>query len=466
MNIVFCSSEVVPFAKTGGLADVCGTLPRALEKLGQRVSVFLPLYKGIDFNKYGIRQLGNGIVSTTLGQNIQVYFVEHDGFFKRDGLYGDSRGDYPDNLERFQFFCKKVLETLKLLNLETDIVHCHDWQTALIPVYLRNLYKNDPFFKKARSILTIHNMAFQGIFPKEKFPLLGLDQGLFSPGALEFYGKINLLKGGIIFSDQVTTVSPNYAREIQTKEFGCGLEDILKAHKDGVVGILNGLDYDFWNPQADSLLPATYGSESVAGKTVNKTQLQRTCYLPELPKTPILGFVGRLSHQKGIDLILETIPRFVALDIQLVILGVGDQAYHHRLTEMAKRFKSKMAVLLEFNEARAHLVYAGSDIFLMPSTYEPCGLSQMISLFYGTIPIVYKTGGLADTIQPYNQGGNGFVFSRYHADEFVRTIEEAVSLYHDEIRFGGIVRKAFETHFSWEDSARQYIGLYSKSRFE
>lgn len=460
MRVAFCSSEVVPFAKTGGLADVCGALPLSLEELGVGVVILLPRYQCVTSKVREITKLNNNVATTTIGKNIQVYFIENDDLFKRDGLYGDINGDYPDNLERFQFFCLKALEVLKQLNIGIDIVHCHDWQAALIPVYLKYVFRKDPFFSETKSVLSIHNLAYQGIFPKEEFPKLGLEKGLYKSEGFEFHGQINLLKGGILYSDAVVTVSPEYSEEVLTEDLGCGLDGVLRSRKDSLTGILNGLDYETWDPENDKLIPHRYSAKKAAGKHKNKARLQKDCNLPARVEVPLFGFVGRLSHQKGIDLIHEAVERIAKMDLQMILLGVGDERNQKILTDMAARYPEKISVHLEFNEKLGHEIYAGSDIFLMPSVYEPCGLSQMISLRYGTIPLVHKTGGLADTIIPYPEDGNGFVFTEYTRDAFIRAVQEAVDVYHDKPRFAGLIQRAFECEFPWRDSAKQYLGLY------
>ena len=463
MKIAFCSSEVFPFAKTGGLADVCGALPLALEKLGTEIIVFLPHYQFIDTREFQIQRVHEGVSKTSFGKNITVYLIENEKYFYRDGLYGDRKGDYADNLDRFQYFSLHALELLKEFNEKIDIVHCHDWQTALIPVYLKEKYKDDPFFAKTKSLLTLHNLAFQGVFPKDEYLKIGLSERLFSEKGFEFFGKINLLKAGIIFSDAINTVSPQYAKEILTKEFGCGLEGVIKSRKDQVTGILNGLDYDIWNPKTDIFVEKKYSSDNFSErKAKNKTFLQKKVGLPMSPEVPIFGFVGRLSYQKGIDLVLEAINELLALDLQIVIQGTGN-GYHAQLEDLTEQNPKQFAVCLEFDERTAHQIYAGADMFLMPSVYEPCGLSQMISLCYGTIPVVYKTGGLADTVKNFDHPdklGNGFVFDKYTKKDFIETIKTAVKVYHQKKQFGQLVNNGFAADFSWEKSAGEYKKIY------
>ena len=464
MTIAFCISEAFPFAKTGGLADVGGSLPSALEKLKMKVILFLPRYKGIDIHHKNIEKIDDSFFKTTLGKDVDVYFVENKYFFERDGLYGDSSGDYPDNLERYQYFCFRVLKILKQLNIKTDIVHCHDWQTSLLAVYLKEMYGRDPFYAKTKTLLTIHNLSFQGIFPKEKFPKLQLNDRVWNDGTFEFYDKINLLKAGIQYSDAVSTVSKQYAKEIQTKEFGCGLEGVLRSKKKNIVGILNGLDEDKWNPQRDHFLKSKYSAKNFEkAKLENKIDLQRRLGFTAFEGTPLFGFVGRLTEQKGIDLILECMDEIMNMNVQVIVQGVGEERFSRKLRDAAVRNPQKLAVHLEFDEEMAHRIYAGSDIFLMPSKFEPCGLGQMISLRYGTIPLVFKTGGLDDTMKafdPSQKDGNGFVFERYQKEAFLQTMKKAVEFFHQKDLFQRLIKNAFRAHFPWSQSAREYQRIY------
>jgi len=460
MKIVICASEVVPFAKTGGLADVAGALPLALEKEGQEVIVILPRYQVIDAAKFNLKTSGDGILTGTLGRGIKVYFIENAGYFNREGLYGDKQGDHPDNLERFSFYCRRSLELLKEINFKPDIIHCHDWQSSLIPVFLKAVYSQDPFYKKIRTVLTIHNIGYQGLFPREEFPKLGLDWSLFSMEGLEFYGKINVLKGGMLFADLINTVSPTYAKEIQTKEFGFGLEGVLNKRKDSVFGILNGLDYDIWDPQRDKFIAQNFSITDLAGKTKDKEDLQALCKLPLKKGVPLIGIVSRLAEQKGFDILAEGIDAICKMDIQMVILGTGDLKYHQVLQEMVAKYPKVISLNLKFDDPLAHKIYAGSDIFLMPSRYEPCGLGQLISLRYGTIPLVFKTGGLADTVN----ADNGFVFSNYSKIALVKTIRRALAAFQDKKQWDALVQNALKCNFSWDASARKYLELYAKAK--
>ncbi len=458
MKIVFCASEVVPFAKTGGLADVCGALPPALEKLGHEVVIITPRYK--------TSHLTAPSPVVRLGENVRVYFIEHHHYFGREGLYGEGGGEYQDNLERFAFFSHECFRVLKEIKFSPDIIHCHDWHTALIPILLKTNYNSDPFFKKTRSMISIHNLAYQGVFPKHQYDKLGTNGHLFHTQGLEFYDQINLLKGGIIFADLVTTVSPQYAKEIQSHEFGCGLEGVLRNRSQDIYGILNGLDYDVWNPKEDHFLDFRYGVSDVnEQKSQNKLVVQAALDLPLKEKIPVFGFVGRLCAQKGVDVIMDAIDAMVKHEVQVVLGGVGEKKYHRLIEEAAARHPRHVGKFLKFEERMAHKIYAASDFFLMPSTYEPCGLGQMIALRYGAVPIVYKTGGLADTIHlydPIHKTGNGFVFTQYTQQAFIKAFEEALKVYRHKAQMEDLRQRILQYRFSWEKSAKEYIKVYQK----
>lgn len=459
MNILFCSSEVVPFAKTGGLADVAGALPKALAKKGANVKITMPLYKNIKPLKSGARP------SSSISKNIEIFFIKNDALFNRDGLYGTSAGDYPDNLDRFSFFCRKSLELAKEINFKPDIIHCHDWQSALIPVYLKSIYRDDDFFENTKVVFTIHNLAYQGLFPESEFSKIGVYRDFYNIDGLEFYSKVNLLKGGLIFSDHLTTVSPTYAKEIQTKEFGCGLEGVLYQRRHNLSGILNGLDYDIWNPAKDKLIYEKFSPDNIAGKFEDKMMLQKAYGLKVNKSVPLFGMISRLADQKGVDLLVNTLDELMEMNLQIIILGTGEQRYHDMLRAAASEHPDKLSLNLKFDDKLAHNIYAASDIFLMPSRYEPCGLGQMISLKYGSIPLVFKTGGLADTIEDFDEKhgfGNGFVFDKYDVDEFLGTVERAVETYRVKELWKGLLERAFDSDFSWEASAKHYLDLYKR----
>lgn len=458
MKIAICASEVVPFAKTGGLADVVGALPLALDKLKQEVIILLPFYKEVALSKIDTKTLLPGILSTKIGQDIKVYFIQNDKYFNREGLYGTQEGDYPDNLERFSFFSRKCLELIKQIKFSPDIIHVHDWQTSCIPIYLKTKFRSDPFYKSCKTLLTIHNLAYQGLFAVSEFPKLGLDWSVFNMEGLELYGKVNILKGGIIFSDCINTVSPTYAAEIMTPDFGCGLEGVLAKRRGCLFGILNGLDYSIWDPSIDKFIASSYDIDNLKNKYKNKEELQRECGLPINKRVPLFGMVSRLAEQKGLDIFSDALDEICKFNLQLVILGTGDRQYHELLKEKSKRFPKVFRLYLKFDNALAHKIYAGCDTFLMPSKYEPCGLGQMISLKYGTVPLVYRTGGLADTIDR----ANGFIFDNYTVSSLVAAVGESISLFKDRKKWQDKIKKGMMSNFSWQESAKKYIRLYQR----
>lgn len=485
LRVLFLSTEVAPFAKTGGLADVASALPKALFEQGHDVRVMMPKYGNISERRYTLREVIRlKDIPIRVGQEehavcaksaflpetkVQVYFLDYKPYFERPDYYVDSATgeDFPDNASRFFLFSKAVLETIKLLHWEPQIIHCNDWQTALVPWMMRNHYQNDPFFAKSISVLSIHNLAFQGVFPVSTLPDLGLDPELGLPGSdLEYYGKINFLKAGIKSADLVTTVSPTYAMEIQSDvELGCGLQGLLQERQADLSGILNGVDYNIWDPEKDTLIPAKYGAASLKEKETNKKALAAEAKLPYTPGTPVIGMISRLTDQKGFDLVAATIDELLKLNLQLVILGTGEPRYHKMLEKMIKSDGGRVALFLRFDDQLAHLIEAGSDMFLMPSRYEPCGLNQMYSLKYGTIPIVRKTGGLADTIVDVDEdpaNGNGFVFSAYEPAALVDVVKRAVQAYKDEKIWQKLVKRGMKQDFSWQAAADKYVRLYSR----
>lgn len=464
MKVVFCTSEATPYAKTGGLADVCGSLPAALKDENVQVSIIMPFYGCIDSKSYGIKKLTQDVF---FGQHagVDAFFIKNEEYFSRSELYGDSKGDYNDNLQRFSFFNKRILKFFKEIQMKPDIFHCHDWQASLIPVYLKSVYKQDAFYQQTKVVLSIHNLAYQGVFSADLFSLLGLPPELNDPRSMEFYGKLNFLKSGIIFSDEVATVSPTYAKEITEKNTGCGLEGVIQKRLRPVMGILNGIDQNLWNPQTDRWIFSKYHAGKIQEKFPNKQNLQQQLGLAEKPDTPVLGFVGRLSHQKGIELIAESMQRIAHLDFQMVFLGTGEEKYQTLLESLKKKYPEKIGLRFDFDEKMAHQIYAGSDFFLMPSVYEPCGLSQMISFRYGTIPLVYKTGGLADTVlafDPATQQGDGFVFQSYQPEAFVKTFEKAIKIYHKKDIFYKLISHVMHYDFSWGTPAKEYKKFYKK----
>lgn len=536
LRILICSSEVVPFAKTGGLADVAGALPLALSELGHEVRVATPKYAIINEKEFGLKKLGaleapiahrtvkgelwegemrgrkeegrapkaegegrreapkseirttdaadgatdspDGSVSSVVGGSsvssvvpkaeIRVLFIGQEGYFDREGLYQEAGRDYSDNLARFTFFCRGVLEALKALDWKPDVIHANDWQTGLIPTYLKTLYAEDRFFEGVGTVFTIHNLAFQGTFKSELLSLTGLSWNEFVPEKLEFYGKLNLMKGGIVYADVLNTVSRQYSTEIQTEEFGCGLEELLRSRADDLYGVLNGIDYSMWNPETDGSIARNYGPDDLSGKQVCKRVLQKEMGLPKRP-VPLIGIISRLTDQKGFDLIAEVIEEIMGLDLQLMLLGTGMPEYHRMFEQIGKRYPKKMGVRLAFDNNLAHRIEAGADMFLMPSRYEPCGLNQLYSLKYGTVPIVRATGGLADTIVDYTPEraekgtANGFVFQEYSGRALLVAIKRAVATYQDRETWRKLMQTGMKQDFSWMRSAREYVTLYRKA---
>jgi starch synthase len=454
MNILFLSSEVVPFAKTGGLADVAGALPIALEKLGHRVMVCMPKY----------RQAAAYPDDTVLGKGVNVHLIANDELYDRYGIYVDEAGlDYPDNVRRFSYYCRASLELVKKKNFRPDIIHCNDWQTGLVPVYLKELYKNDNFFKHTKTVFTIHNLAYTGSFDFNKWQETGLRSSLFSIDGLEYYGRFSLLKAGLVFSDAITAVSPTYAKEIQDKEYGCGMEGILKSRASGLYGVLNGIDYDLWNPLTDRHIYKNYSYENMDSKYANKEQLVKELGMDMDLKKPLVGSVGRLAYQKGYDLLSEIVPKMSEMGIGFVLLGTGEQRYHDIFSEIAKKYKRSVSINLTFDAALAQKIYAASDIFLMPSRYEPCGLGQLISFKYSTVPLVRKTGGLADTVSEYDlltERGNGFVFSEPEPEKLFQALSRAVRVYEDREKWRRLITKIAQYDFSWDKSASEYEKIY------
>lgn len=497
MNVLIVSPEAVPFCKTGGLADVAGALPKELEMLGVKVSLILPLYKKV--NRGGLKPLNlkimvpisNRIEEAFLwkgktGRNVPVYFIDKDKYFDRPELYQTPEGDYPDNAERFIFFSRAILEASKALGFKPDLIHSNDWQTAMVPVYLKTLYMDDHYFKKTASLLTIHNLGYQGLFWHFDMHLTGLGWEYFTPEGIEFYGKINLLKGGIVFSDVINTVSKTYSKEIQTEEFGFGLDGVLRNRSKDLYGIINGIDYDEWDPSRDGSIPSKFSLNDMKGKETCKRVVQKEMGL-EYRDHPLIGMITRLTSQKGLDILSESIEELMRLDLQLLILGEGEESYHRILKDMSKRYPSNVGLKIGFDPILARKIYAGSDFFLMPSKYEPCGLGQLISLRYGTIPIVRKTGGLADTIKEFNpksphrpplikggmggferggQGGirgNGFLFKDYSSRTLLKTVKKALRLYQDRNLWGHLISNAMVSDFSWRASAKKYLRIYRKA---
>ncbi len=468
MKVVLIASECVPYCKTGGLADVTRALFDELSAQGIDVHLMLPYYKGISARDISSTEVnfdisvGEGVYNVRVFKSGRVYFIYNKELFYRDGIYGYN-GDYQDNDLRFAFFCKAALLALKRLSLNPDVLHLHDWQTAPVSVFLKNSFQNDKYYRKIRTVLTIHNLGYQGIFDRRALYLLDLDDSMFTPEYLEFYGKVNFLKGGILFSDVITTVSRKYAEEILSEEYGFGLHGVLRKRKKALYGIINGIDYSVWSPENDPFLYSSYSEENLKGKGLCKLALLKELGFSPGRNIPVFAFIGRLTTQKGLDLIEGALDMLVDKKCRVVILGEGDKEIESTLRNKFNRHREIIALKIGFNEPLAHLVYAGSDFTLMPSRYEPCGLVQLISLRYGTIPIARNTGGLADTIDDYDpetDEGTGFLFDEYNESAFREAIKRALILFYIKGRWRSMIKRAMRKRFSWQDSAKRYIEIY------
>lgn len=479
LNILIAASEVVPFAKTGGLADVVGALPKALHALGHDVRVVMPRYYSVDREKYALTAMEGslGVPMGIMGEewaevyegflpgsDVPIYFIEHEGYFGRKGLYEEDGFSYSDNDNRFIFFSRAVMQLAKKLHFHPDVVHANDWHTAAIPVMLNTHYALDPNFAYTGSLLTIHNLQHQGRFYKGIMDVMGIGWDHFYE--MEEHDGVNLLKGGIIHSDAITTVSRKYAEEIRTSEFGCGLENLIDHLSYKLHGILNGIDYEEWSPSGDTFIAQTFDVEEMSGKTLCKDALQETFQLPKRSDVPLIGLVGRLAEQKGIELLSHAIWKLLEMDIQIVMLGAGEKWAEHYFSDIAHKYPDKFGCFIGYRNDLAHKIEAGSDMFLMPSLFEPCGLNQIYSLRYGTLPIVRATGGLDDTIENYQndqQHGTGFKFYDASADALVNTVGWAVhTWYNDRVGFEQIQKNAMNKRFDWNGSALEYEALYYK----
>ncbi|MBI3469104.1 MAG: glycogen synthase GlgA [Planctomycetes bacterium] len=485
MNVLFATSEAVPFAKTGGLADVCGALPGEIARLGHQAAMIMPAYRqvhkaglpiepgGIEFNvPIGSKTVGGRLLRSHLpGGHVPVYLVDQPAYYDRPELYRAGGQDYVDNCERYVFFCRAVLEAIRLLRLPVDVVHTHDWQTGLIPAYRKIEYRGVPGYEQIVSLFTIHNLSYQGQFWHWDMLLTGLDWKYFNWQQMEFFGSLNLMKTGLVFADALNTVSPRYAEEIQGPELGCGLEGVLQQRRKVLSGIINGVDYREWNPQTDPHLPQRYTVETYKqGKTACKAALQRELGLAVRPDVPLIALVGRLADQKGLDLVGTVIRDWVrSQDAQWVILGTGEPKYHELLSKLAAGQPQQVAVRLEFSDPLAHRIEAAADIFLMPSRFEPCGLSQLYSLKYGTVPVVRATGGLVDTITNASSENiaagtaTGFSFQEYSALAFAEALRRACdTCQHRPEIWDQIITTGMRQDWSWARSAREYVGLYER----
>ncbi len=485
LKILFVTSEIVPFVKTGGLADVSAALPQMLSEIGHEVRIVVPKYGAVDDRKFKIHEvvrlkdltvkIGDKDVVFSLKScflpgpkvRVQIYFLDNQEYFgSRNSLYMDPKTgkDYPDNDERFILLNLSVFELISKLGWLPDIIHCNEWQTGLIPAYLKTVYKDDPMFSKFKTLFTIHNLAYQGDFPKSVFDKTELPKELNSNKGVLKNGRMNFLKTGLMFSDVINTVSETYANEIRTDNvLSEGLKPVLSKRKNDLYGIVNGIDTRVWNPEKDNHLPKKYSAKNLEGKLINKQELAKKFGFKYDEKIPIIGIVTRLYNIKGLDLISDIFPDLMKLDIQMVLLGTGDKKYHTFFEKMSQKFKNKFASYLGFNDELAHLIEAGADIFLMPSMYEPCGLNQMYSLVYGTVPIVRETGGLADTVINFNEKngeGNGFVFKKYDSKELLKEVKKAVKLFDDKKSWAKIMRNGMKSDFSWLSSAKKYLELY------
>lgn len=482
LNILLVSSECAPFAKTGGLGDVTGALPRFLKKRGHNVIVVIPMYSFIDPIRHEIKisvesmsvRRGNDLLTcivrkAILPENIPVYFIDHKPYFGRASIYHDHYyNEYPDNPDRFTFLSKAALDLCRELNFIPDIVHANDWHTAILPAFLKRLYKADPVFRDTASILTIHNVAYQGRYDNYYYFNTGLEHEDFTSDKFECFNAVNFLKGGIYFADLVNTVSKGYAAETRTSSGGYGLDAYLRKKGDDYVGILNGVDYSEWNPENDTLIPENYTANDLKGKSVCKKVLQRQLGLKQTDNIPVIGLIGRFAEQKGFYILAECIEDILNnMDVQFAILGAGDNQLEMFYGNLPQRYPGKTGSYIGFNNDLAHLIEAGSDFFLMPSLYEPCGLNQIYSLKYGTLPVVRATGGLNDTIENYNQTtgeGTGFKFHEPSGKAIFNTVYWAIDTYYNrKIHFQKLVQRAMEQNFSWEESAGEYVNLYCRA---
>lgn len=473
LRILFVASEGLPFSKTGGLADVVEALPKALVTQGHEVAVVLPRYRGTKADEVVVPSLTiplgaslrfPAVLDGAMLHGVRYFFVDDPAYFDRAGLYGEGAGDYTDSAERFGEFDRAALEIAKHV-WPADVIHCHDWQTGLVPVLLRTSYAADPVLNNIPVVFTIHNIGYQGQFKKKVLASAGIPQEAFHPGGLEFFGDVNFLKGGLVYSDYLTTVSRKYAEEIRTPEYGNGLDGVVRSRGDRLVGILNGVDYAQWNPEKDKLIATKYSAKDLSGKQVCKQALlgEFGLSLDEIER-PVAGIVSRLVDQKGIDLIAQCANEMMQEDLALAVLGTGEAKYEELFRSLAKKYPGRVAVKIAYDETLAHKIEAGADIFLMPSRYEPCGLNQIYSLKYGTVPVVRATGGLDDTIEPFDleQGtGTGFKFAEYSGAALLQALRQALHHYADERIWKRIQLNGMAKDFSWKVPAAEYVKLYA-----
>jgi starch synthase len=476
LRVLFVASEGLPFSKTGGLADVVEALPKALVAAGHEVAVVLPRYRGTKATAVVIPSLTipvggrlrfPAVADGTTISGVRYFFVEDPAYFDREGIYGGSRGDYADNPERYSEFCRAAIEISKHV-FPADVFHCHDWQTALVPVLLRTIYGDDPLVKDLPVVFTIHNLGYHGQYGREVLERAGIPAPLFNPNGLEFFGNVNLLKGGLVYSDYLTTVSRRYAQEIQTPEFGYGLDGVVRSRADRLVGILNGVDYSAWNPETDPFITARYSAKDLSGKQACKQELLEIFGLPRQHiARAVIGIVSRFADQKGFDLIAERAHDLMREDVALVVLGTGERRYEEMFRALAAAYPDRAAVRIAYDNAIAHKVEAGADMFLMPSHYEPCGLNQIYSLKYGTVPIVRATGGLDDTVEVFNLEhgtGTGFKFEEYSGAALMYAIRQALHHFVDERIWKRIQLNGMNKDFSWRAPAAEYAKVYEAAR--
>ena len=486
MHICFATSEAVPFAKTGGLADVCGVLPREIARGGHQVSLVMPAYRGIAHRGQLVEPTGiefeipvggktvkaEVLIGRLPDSEVPVYFIRQDDYFDRDGIYGEAGADYEDNCERFVFFSRAVLKLIEQVPLDVDLLHGHDWTTGLIPAYLKIESASSERLARIATLMTVHNLAYQGTFWHWDMLLTGIDWKYFNWQQMEFHGDLNLLKTGLVFADAINTVSPRYAEEIQSAPLGCGLEAVLQDRRSVLSGIINGVDYQTWNPSKDRYLAQSYGVDDyLEGKRRCKSELQRELGLQPAPDRPLIGFVGRLASQKGLDLAVPVMQAWAERqDVQWAILGTGEKPLEKQLRELAVENAGRIGVVVDFSEPLAHRIEAGADIFLMPSQYEPCGLNQLYSLKYGTLPVVHETGGLADTVTGADEEtlalgtATGFSFQSYKQAALAQTLERALALYENRPDlWQQMVTTAMQQDWSWQQSASRYITLYQQT---
>jgi len=480
MRILIATPEANPFARTGGLAEVVSSLACALPRLGHRVTVVMPLYRqvreaGLTIFSTGqtlsiplsFKNLQADIFQTELHPDFQFFFIGQDSLFNRDGLYGTAYGDFEDNAERFIFFSRAVVEMIETLNLDLDVCHCQEWQTGLVPVYLRTLFRNSPRLSRLPVVYSVHNVGYQGIFSSYDFPLTGLGWEFLSPKALEFYGNINLMKGGLVFADLINTVSNRYRAEILSPEYGFGLEGVFQERAGDLFGVAEGVDYQRWDPSRDAFLAGPYGPDNLEGKKTCKLALLAHFGMEQSLTRPLIGMTTRLYERKGIDLVMGAMDGLMALDVGFVLQGTGEERYQYLFQELSLRYPGRIGLSIGFTDELAHQIIAGADIYLMPSRYEPCGLDQLYCLRYGTVPVVRATGGLDETITRYDPAtgtGRGFKFSDYSHEALLKAVQEALTLYQDQTAWQALMRRNMAVDFSWDRVAPHYVDLYERAR--